>query len=105
LFLQWMTDKAQQLKLAESLGGAVPMRNSMWDTPPYKDSPLAGLFVAMRGSLETGVGRPRAPKIYQLWDSLGAVAQEVGLGTLSPADGAKRAQAEALAICEKCLLP
>ncbi len=105
LFLQWMTDKATQLKLAESMKGAVPMRNSMWNQTVYTDTPLAELFVAMKGSLSDGVAKPRAPKIYELYDAIGGIAQEVGLGTLSPEDGAKKGQELMLAICEKCLLP
>lgn len=104
LFLQWMVDKATQTKLAERLGGAVPSRNSMWDTPVYQESRFAPLFAAMRGSLERGLAKPRAPKIYEIYDALGGLMQEVGLGTVSPRDALKIGQKRLLDICEKCLL-
>lgn len=104
LFLQWMVDKATQTKLAERLGGAVPSRNSMWDTPVYQKSRFAPLFAAMRGSLERGLAKPRAPNIYEVYDALGGLMQEVGLGTVSPQDAVKIGQKRLLDICEKCLL-
>ncbi len=104
LFLQWMVDKATQAKLAEQLGGAVPSRNSLWDLPVYKESRLAPLFAAMRGSLEIGQAKPRAPKIYEVYDALGGLMQEVGLGKVSPQDAVKIGQKALLAICESCLL-
>ena len=104
LFLQWMVDKATQSKLAKKLGGAVPSRNSMWETPVYKESRFAPLFVAMRGSLKKGLAKPRAPKIYEIYDALGGLMQEVGLGKVAPKDATKIGQKALLKICTKCLL-
>ena len=55
-------------------------------------------------SLAAGRSKPRAPKIYEIYDALGGLVQEVGLGKVSPADAAKMGQEAMLAICEKCLL-
>jgi len=104
LFLQWMVDKATQIKLAEQLGGAVPSRNSLWDTKVYKESSFAPLFLAMKGSLEVGVAKPRAPKIYEVYDALAGLMQEVGLGAVSPEDALKIGQKALLALCDKCVL-
>jgi multiple sugar transport system substrate-binding protein len=99
-----MVDKSTQIKLAERLGGAVPSRSSLWDTEVYKGSSFAPLFAAMRGSLERGLAKPRAPKIYEVYDALGGLMQEVGLGKVSPQDALKIGQKALLDICEKCLL-
>lgn len=104
LFLQWMVDIKTQEKLAKLLGGAVPSRNSAWDLPVYTESRLAPLFAAMRGSLAKGEAKPRAPKIYEVYDLLGGLIQEVGLGSRTPAEAAKLGQEGLLAICEQCLL-
>ena len=44
------------------------------------------------------------PKYYELFDMWNGVAQDIGLGTISPEDGAKKMQTEMLKICTKCLL-
>lgn len=105
LFLQWMVDAETQKKLAEAMDGAVPSRKSLWELPIYKDHPrLSSLFAAMQVSLAAGRSKPRAPKIYEIYDALGGLVQEVGLGKISPEDAAKMGQEAMLAICEKCLL-
>lgn len=105
LFLQWMVDLETQKKLAERMNGAVPSRGSAWELPVYKDHPRLGeLFEAMRVSLAAGRSKPRAPKIYEIYDALGGLIQEVGLGKVKPADAAKTGQEAMLRICDKCLL-
>jgi multiple sugar transport system substrate-binding protein len=105
LFLQWMVDRDTQAKLAQKMDGAVPSRESAWSLPIYKDHPLLGsLFKAMQDSLVAGQSKPRAPKIYEIYDALGGLVQEVGLGTVSPEQAAKVGQESMLRICEQCLL-
>lgn len=105
LFLQWMVDSETQKKLAEAMDGAVPSRKSLWQFPVYKDHPrLASLFEAMQVSLAAGRSKPRAPKIYEIYDALGGLVQEVGLGKISPEEAAKTGQEAMLGICEQCLL-
>ena len=42
------------------------------------------------------------PKYYELYDMLSSIAQEVGLGKISPADAAKKGQAEMLKLRAAC---
>lgn len=105
LFLQWMVDIDTQKKLAELMDGAVPSRDSAWELPIYAEHPrLSELFEAMRVSLAAGRSKPRAPKIYEIYDALGGLIQEVGLGIVTPEQAAKRGQEAMLQICERCLL-
>ena len=105
LFLQWMVDLETQKKLAEAMDGAVPSRESAWELPVYKEHPrLKPLFDAMKVSLAAGRSKPRAPKIYEIYDALGGLVQEVGLGKITPAEAAKAGQEAMLGICEQCLL-
>jgi len=82
----------------------VPMRESSWAMPVMQDGRLAGLFAAMKGSLEVAVGKPKMPEFYEVYDVLSGIAQEIGLGQMTPAEGAAAAQAAMLEICEECLL-
>ena len=104
LFLQWLAERRQQEKLIEAGQGGVPMRESSWAMPVMQDGRLAGLFAAMKGSLEVAVGKPKMPEFYEVYDVLSGIAQEIGLGQMTPAEGAAAAQAAMLEICEECLL-
>jgi multiple sugar transport system substrate-binding protein len=104
LFIQWMADRNTQLALAEQLGAGVPNRYSLFEAPIYRDSRLAPLYAAMRGSLEYGEGKPRVPQIYQINDALAALAQQVGLGQLTAEEAMRQGQTEVLSICDPCTL-
>lgn len=104
LFLQWLAGKGLQTKLIEAGKGGVPIRNSSWALPVMQDGPLAGLFAAMKSSLEVAEGKPKMPDFYELYDVLTGISQEIGLGSLTPAEGAAKGQAAMLAICKTCLL-
>ncbi|SMF37403.1 carbohydrate ABC transporter substrate-binding protein, CUT1 family [Tistlia consotensis] len=104
LFLQWLVEKQQQTKLLEAGQGGVPIRESSWSLPVMQDGPLAGMFKAMKSSLEVTTGKPKMPKFYELYDALTGISQEIGLGKLSPAEGAAKAQKAMLGICDPCLL-
>jgi multiple sugar transport system substrate-binding protein len=104
LFLQWLVEKKQQDKLIEVGKGGVPVRESSWSAPLLNDGKLKGLFTAMRGSLEVAEAKPKMPKFFELYDALTGIAQEIGLGKLTPEAGAAKAQAEMLKICTKCVL-
>jgi multiple sugar transport system substrate-binding protein len=104
LFLQWMSDRNTQLALAEELGAGVPNRYSLFEAPIYKDSRLAPLYAAMRGSLEYGEAKPRVPQIYQINDALAGLVQQVGLGQLSAEEAMQQGQQEVLSICDPCTL-
>lgn len=104
LFLQWMIDKDTQRKLIEAGGGGVPIRNSTFQLPQMTKGPGAPLFAAMKSTLEVGVAKPKVPKIFEIYDALGPIVQQVGLGKLTPEEGAKLGQEKMLAICKKCLL-
>jgi multiple sugar transport system substrate-binding protein len=58
----------------------------------------------MESTLEISSAKPKMPKYYELYDMLSGIAQEVGLGKISPADAAKKGQAEMLKLCTTCLL-
>ncbi|HEY1361018.1 MAG TPA: extracellular solute-binding protein [Xanthobacteraceae bacterium] len=104
LFLQWMADKGTQTALTEMLGGGVPIRNSLWDTPTLKNSPNASLFKAMQESMKYGYAKPRAPKIYEIYDVMGATLQDIATGKVSAEQGMKAAQEKISTICQKCFL-
>ena len=105
LFLQWMSDKQTQAKFADTLGGGVPIRTSSWALPAFKNSSRAKLYEAMQETLKYTQGKPRAPKIYEIFDVMSGLMQEVGLGKITAEEAAKRGQAELEKICEgKCVL-
>jgi multiple sugar transport system substrate-binding protein len=104
LFLEWLVDKKQQDKLIALGQGGVPVRESSWALPAIKDSSNKTLYDAMKSTLDVGQAKPRMPKYYEIYDQLSGVAQEVGLGKLSPEEGAKKGQAEMLKLCTKCLM-
>jgi multiple sugar transport system substrate-binding protein len=104
LFLEWLADKKQQDKLIALRMGGVPIRESSWALPAIRDNPNKTLFAAMESTLEISSAKPKMPKYYELYDMLSSIAQEVGLGKLSPADAAKKGQAEMLKLCTTCLL-
>jgi multiple sugar transport system substrate-binding protein len=104
LFLQWLVSKKQQDALIALGEGGVPVRESSWALPVMQGGALKDLFVAMKESIATSEAKPKMPKYYELFDMWNGVAQDIGLGTISPADGAKKMQSEMLKICEKCLL-
>jgi len=104
LFLQWMIDKKTQTELLQAGGGGVPIRNSSWDLSVLKSSRLAGLFAAMRDSLRYTEAKPKMPKFFEIYDELGGIVQEIGLGKLSAEEGVKLGQQKLLKICTQCLL-
>ncbi len=105
LFMQWLVDKSTQEKLLAAGGGGVPIRTSSWSLPVLSQGPLSGLFVAMKSTLDVATARPKMPKFFEIYDELSGLAQEIGLGKVSPEDGAKRGQAILVKYCgQKCLL-
>lgn len=105
LFVQWMADKMTRAKLADALGGGVAMRKSSWNLPAFKNSRLAPLYVAMEETLEFMKGKPRVPKIYEIFDAMSGLMQEVGLGKITAEEAAKRGQEALVKICgDKCVL-
>jgi multiple sugar transport system substrate-binding protein len=104
LFLQWLAERRQQDKLIEAGQGGVPIRESSWALPVMQDGALAGLFSAMRASLQVAEGKPKMPEFFELYDVLTGIVQEVGLGSMTPEEGAAAGQAAMLEVCEICLL-
>ena len=105
LFLQWLAEQKQQEKLLTTGEGGVPARNSSWALPVLTQSPLKGLFTAMKASLDVSTGKPKMPKFYEVYDELTGLSQEIGLGKVSPEDGAKRGQQIMVKHCgQNCLL-
>ncbi|WP_375454175.1 extracellular solute-binding protein [uncultured Methylobacterium sp.] len=105
LFLQWLADKKQQDKLIAMGEGGVPIRESSWAAPAIRGSANASLYGAMQATLEVSAAKPKMPKFYEIYDVMSGIAQEVGLGKLSPEDGARKGQAELLKLCPTtCLL-
>jgi multiple sugar transport system substrate-binding protein len=59
----------------------------------------------MQETLTFMEGKPRVPAIYQIFDALSGLMQEVGLGQITPEEATKRGQEALLKICEgKCTL-
>lgn len=104
LFMQWMVDKTTQVELITAGQGGVPIRNSTWDMPILAESDLASLFDGMKGTLSVAVAKPKMPQFLEIADTLNAVFQQIGIGELTPEEGAKEAQARVLDICEQCTL-
>ena len=103
LFMQWMIDKETQAKLVEAGAGGVPIRRSSFDLPQFAGARSA-LYSAMRDTFEVALSKPRAPKIFEIYDALGPLLQQVGQGRLAPADAARQGQQKMIAICTSCLL-
>jgi multiple sugar transport system substrate-binding protein len=104
LFMEWLADKKQQDKLIALGQGGVPIRETSWALPAIEASPSKTLYAAMKSTLEISSSKPRMPKFYEVYDVLSGITQEVGLGKLSPEEGAKKGQAEMLKLCTTCLL-
>ncbi len=104
LFLQWLTDKKQQDRLITLGKGGVPIRETSWALPAIEGSSNKTLYTAMQSTLDVAVAKPKMPKFYEIYDVMSGIAQEVGLGKISPEAGAKKGQAEMLKLCTKCLL-
>jgi multiple sugar transport system substrate-binding protein len=103
LFMQWMIDKATQTKLITAGKGGVPMRTSSFAMPQFGGD-KAALYAAMKSTFAVAEAQPKVPKIFEIYDALGPIVQQVGQGKLTPAEGAKQGQAAMLAICKACLL-
>ena len=101
--MQWMIDKETQTKLITAGKGGVPIRTSSFSMPQLGGD-KAAYYDAMKSTLAVAVAKPKAPKIFQIYDALGPIVQQVGQGKLTPAEGAKEGQAAMLAICKACLL-
>lgn len=104
LFIQWMAEKSTQKALLAAGKGGVPIRNSSWSDPVLTNSSLADLFQAMRGSMKGGIAEPKFPRLLEMGDAMNGILQQIGLKSLTPAEGAKELQAALLAICKRCLL-
>lgn len=104
IFLQWLVDKAQQQKLIAALGGGVPIRTSSWDLPQIKDTPNPTLYAAMRETLAFSSAKPKMPKFFEVYDALGSIAQEVGLGRITPEQAAKTGQEQMVRLCGRTCL-
>jgi multiple sugar transport system substrate-binding protein len=104
IFLQWLVDKKQQDKLISLGEGGVPIRETSWAAPAIKFSGNKTLFAAMKSTLDIATAKPRMPKFYEMYDQMSGIAQEVGLGKISPEEGAKQGQAAMLKLCTKCLM-
>jgi len=58
----------------------------------------------MKASVGDMTAKAKAPKIFEIYDALGPVIQQVGQGKITPAEGAKMGQEKMLAICKKCVI-
>lgn len=99
LFLQWLASKRQQDKLIEMGKGGVPIRESSWALPAMKDSANPTLFQAMKASLSVATARPKMEKYPEMFDAMSGIAQQVGLGKMTPEQGAKEGQAVLEKLC------
>jgi multiple sugar transport system substrate-binding protein len=96
-----VVEKDTQKKLMTAGKGGVPMRTSSFALPELANSPF---YTAMKTNMEVVLAKPKAPKIFEIYDALGPIVQQVGQGRLTPEQGAKMGQEKMLAICKKCLL-
>lgn len=103
LFMQWLIEKDTQAKLIEAGKGGVPIRTSTFQMPQFGGA-NAAFYGAMKSSLDVVQAMPKAPKIFEIYDVLGPIVQQVGQGKITPEQGAKQGQKKMLAICKQCLL-
>lgn len=103
LFMQWMIEASTQKLLIEAGKGGVPIRRSSFGLPELGGE-KADFYAAMKNTLDVAVAKPKVPKIFEIYDALGPIVQEVGLGRITPEAAAKDGQAKMLKICEKCTL-
>ncbi|MDQ0510106.1 extracellular solute-binding protein [Ancylobacter amanitiformis] len=99
LFLEWLASKRQQDKLIEMGQGGVPIRESSWALPAIKDASNSTLFAAMKSSLAVASARPKMEKYPEMFDAMSGIAQQVGLGKMTPEEGAKQGQAILVKLC------
>lgn len=104
LFLQWLADKRQQDRLIELGEGGVPIRESSWALPVLEESANKTLYSAMRSTLDVSTAKPKMPRYFEIYDVMGGIAQEVGLGRITPEEGAAQGQEALMQICDACLL-
>ncbi len=103
LFMQWMVEKDTQKKLIEAGKGGVPIRTSSFAMPQFGGQ-QAAFYAAMKDTMSVMKAKPKAPKIFEIYDAIGPVIQQVGQGKITPEQGAKMGQEKMLAICKKCTL-
>jgi len=103
LFLQWLIEESTQEMLIKAGNGGVPIRKSSFGLPELGGA-KADFYAAMKNTLDVAVAKPKVPKIFEIYDALGPVVQQVGLGQMTPAEAARDGQAKMLKICEKCTL-
>lgn len=104
LFLQWLASEEAQAALIEAGNGGVPIRQSSWELPAIADSEMTSLYAAMRSTLDVAEAKPKMPDSFEIMDAMSGIAQEVGLGRLTPEEGAAQGQAAMLEICTQCLM-
>lgn len=103
LLLQWMASKKTQSQWF-GLGRAVPVRKDAFDLPKVKSGSRAGLYAAMRQSLQVGQRWPVSAKLPEIADALNLHQQKVGLGKETPEQAVKELQSQISGICKSCLL-
>ena len=104
LFLQWLVDKRIQDDFITKTGWGVPVRNSSFDLPVLAKSRLSSMYAAMKETLKYGIAKPKAPKLYEIFDVLSAIIQEIALGKKTAEQGLKEGQQKVLSLCKKCFL-
>jgi ABC-type glycerol-3-phosphate transport system substrate-binding protein len=102
LFLQWSIDKATQDKLL-MIGPGEPIRNSDFASDTITKSRHSVLYEAMAGSLKGVRAAPKMPKFLEITDTVNRVIQQVGIGQLTPEEGAATLQKDLEALCNPCM--
>lgn len=96
LFLQWMVSPETQRKFLES-GVGIPIRPREFRL--VEDGPRANLYEAVRSSLEVAQSFPTVPEMFEIFDQINLIQQQVGQGETSPQDGAAELQSQMEEIC------
>lgn len=104
LFMQWMIDRNTQDRLLEMGGGGVPIRQSSFELPVMQEAARKSLYDAMAASLKVVTAKPKAPKFFEIDQTMAPLVQQVGIGQLSAEDALKQGQKKLLSICDECLL-
>lgn len=104
LFLQWLVSPSTQEKWLNS-GVGMPVRQDSLESPTLTEGPRANLYEAVKGSLKYGSPWEKGPKLYEAFDAVNRMQQEVGQGNAEPQEALEKLQGELEEICgDSCYL-
>lgn len=104
LFLQWLVSpEVQEEWLAAGTG--MPVLQASLESPTLTKGERADLFAAVKGVMENGRPWEHGPSLYEAFDAINRMQQEVGMGRATPEEALEVLQADLEEICgDSCFL-